>query len=574
MVDLSKVDFDHSFDEVSKKILVARGITTNQDLDHRLSSMPEPTKMRGMAEAVGLLVDALKLDQRILILGDYDADGATASALAVRVLYEIGARQIDFLVPNRFEYGYGLSPEIAEVALGFKPDLVITVDNGISSIEGIKYLKDRGVRVIVTDHHLPGAELPVADAIINPNQIDCEFPSKCLAGVGVLFYLMIALRGKLRELGWFTQKNLQEPRLENYLDLVALGTVADLVPLDRTNRLLVINGLKRIHSGEGNPGIKALFEIAGRDLARATSSDLGYAIAPRINAAGRLDDISEGIRCLLEDDSSSARERALNLHHTNMERRQIQTEMTDAAASIVEQMSQSGLDQLPWGLCMYQPDWHQGIVGLVASKMKETLNRPAIAFAKSDSDETKLMELKGSARSVPGLHMRDLLDRIATQNPGLISKFGGHAMAAGLSIKTTDYETFANLFDQQVRQFLNEDDLKAVLWSDGELGHDHLSLDYARKLEQLLPWGQALSEPLFHGEFHIESMRWLKEKHLKMTLMAGPSAQFLDAIWFNAASEKEIEENISISLAYRLNVNEYRGQESLQLIVVDQVDKV
>lgn len=571
MADLSKASFDESTQEIYQRLMVARGITTKACLDHRLSSMPEPNKMKGMETAVELLKEALASDQRILILGDYDADGATASALAVRALKAMGSSNVDFLVPNRFDYGYGLSPEIAEVALKFTPDLVITVDNGISSVEGVQALREQDVRVIVTDHHLPGDRLPDANAILNPNQNGCDFPSKNLAGVGVLFYLMIALRRRLRELDWFEQNSITEPRLESFLDLVALGTVADLVPMDRINRLLVTNGLKRIRSENGNPGIKSLFEIAGRNSAKAVSSDLGFVVGPRINAAGRLDDISEGIRCLLADEASIARELALNLHHTNIERRQIQAEMTGDAINLIDDMLKVESNQLAWGLCVYQPNWHQGVVGLVASKLKENMHRPAIAFAKANTDQADSAELKGSARSIAGLHMRDLLDRIATKHPGLIVKFGGHAMAAGLSLSETNYDTFAEVFDQEVHAALSEDDFEAVIWSDGELGAEHLSLEFARSLSQLLPWGQALSEPIFHGRFRIQSMRWLKETHLKLVLILEEEERVLNAIWFSAIPSSECVENATVQLAYRLSVNEYRGQESLQLMIVDEV---
>ena len=571
MVDLSKVHFSRSIEEPLLRVIAARGINTDKELDHRLSAMPSPDEMRDMATAVGIVVEAIRTDQHVLIMGDYDADGATASALALRLLRAMGAKSVDFLVPNRFDYGYGLSPEIAEVALGLEPDLVITVDNGISSLEGVKILREKGIRVIITDHHLPGENLPDANAILNPNQAACRFPSKHLAGVGVLFYLMVGLRRELRNQDWFAEREIAEPRLEHYLDLVALGTVADLVPLDHLNRLLVENGLKVLASGQGNPGIRALFEISGRETTKAKSSDLGFAIGPRINAAGRLDDISEGIRCLLEDDYSKARELALNLHHKNIERRQIQTDMTEDAQTLVDEMLAKKSGDLPWGISIYQPDWHQGIVGLVASKIKEAMYRPAIAFAKADPEDAESNELKGSARSIQGLHIRDLLDLIATNNPGLIRKFGGHAMAAGLSISESDYETFSGIFDQEVWRTLNEDDLENVLWSDGELGEEHFNLNFARKMERFLPWGQALSEPTFHGRFRIQTMRWLKETHLKLSLTVENGNEALDAIWFNAGPSGVCVDGATVSLAYRLGVNEYRGNESLQLVIVDEV---
>lgn len=570
-VDLSKANFITPLDRLVQKILVARGIFSDQDLDHRLANMPSPAEMLGMQEATNILVEAIQNNKKILIIGDYDADGATATALAMRLLKALGVSSPSYLVPNRFEYGYGLSKEIAEVALEFAPDLVITVDNGISSVEGVSLLRGKDIQVIVTDHHLPGAELPAANAILNPNQPGCAFPSKSLAGVGVLFYLMVSVRTKLRSLNWFNEKSITEPRLEGYLDLVALGTVADLVPLDHLNRIFVSQGLKLVRSGAGNPGIRAIFEVAGRESGSATSADFGFAVGPRVNAAGRLDDISEGIRCLLEDDYAQARMLALDLHHTNLERRQIQEQMVEEAESIYQQVLSEQDGVAPYGICCYQPDWHQGVVGLVASKLKESAHRPAIAFAKANPDDLNSAELKGSARSIEGLHIRDLLDRIATKYPGLIEKFGGHAMAVGLSISESRYEEFSSRFDLEVRAELGGGDLRKTITSDGELDEQYFNIDFARQLAAILPWGQRVPEPLFHGCFKVNSLRWLKDKHLKMELEPDNQSSVVEGIWFNANPESEVDAGTRLTLAYRLAINEFRGRASLQLVIVSEV---
>lgn len=579
-VDSSKAEFSGPMSNSAKEILLRRGLFSDEDLDHRLSAMPDPALLFGLSAAVDLIVEALVNKTKILILGDYDADGATSTALAILLLRSFGSEQVAFLVPNRFEYGYGLSPEIAAVAIEMEPNLIITVDNGISSVEGIDLVKSAGIKVLVTDHHLPGKSLPEADAILNPNLAECEFPSKNLAGVGVLFYLMVGVRAALRKKNWFENSATTEPRLEDYLDLVALGTVADLVPLDRVNRILVTNGLKRMRIGNGNKGITALFEVSGRDISVAKSSDLAFAIGPRINAAGRLDDISEGINCLLAESSSLARDYALDLHHTNQARREIQDHMVENAEEMVAQVLSESSGSLPWGLCCYRSDWHQGVVGLVASKLKENLHRPAIAFAKADlSDGVGVeTELKGSARSIEGVHMRDVLDTIASQNPGLIQKFGGHAMAAGLSIKSSDYEEFSACFDYHIRSIASEESLEQILWSDGELDQKDLTIDYARYLQQLLPWGQKIPEPSYHGRFQVESLRWLKDVHLKLRLLpmseSKRSSGSIDAIWFNANPVSQLDQGSEVTLLYRLDINSYRGQETLQLIISDEVELV
>lgn len=569
IADSSNTNFKNVMDPLIKRILCARGIRDDQALNTSFSSMTDPYEMKDMRTAVELLAKALAEKQRVLIVGDYDVDGATAAALICRALRAMGALDVDFIVPNRFDYGYGLSPEIAEVVMTQSPDVVITVDNGISSIEGVAFLKDRGVTVIITDHHLPGDELPGADAILNPNQAECGFSSKALAGVGVAFYLMLGLRRELRLLRWFQENGIHEPKLEQYLDLVALGTVADLVPLDHLNRILVVNGLKLIQSECGNPGIRALFEVSGKDIRRAVSQDMGFAIGPRINAAGRLDDISEGILCLLAENYAEARGHALNLHHINQERREIQQQMTDEAHQALSAVQMDSKQDLPWGICCYEQSWHQGIVGLVASKVKESLHRPTVAFAPANADAPDNNELKGSARSVAKLHIRDLLAEIATENPSLIKKFGGHAMAAGLSISASQYDHFSDVFDVYVRKHLNAEDLEQVHWTDGELEPEHFNMKTAEKIADLLPWGQGIPEPVFSGDFVVENYRWLKNKHLKLVLQ-GPDSEPLQAIWFNAEPISDLAEGSMIGLLFRLEINDYRGQRNLQLNVVNE----
>jgi len=579
-VDESVSSFKTDLPEIIKRILLARGIRSEGGLEQGLGSMDHPGSMAGLPEAVSILETALREQKKVLICGDYDADGATSTALLIRLLSSMGLKNIDFLVPNRFDFGYGLSVELVDVAIKMEPDLIITVDNGISSIAGVAHARAQGIDVLVTDHHLPGESLPWANAVVNPNQPGCDFPSKNLAGVGVVFYLLIALRARLRETGWFSDQAIIEPRLEQYLDLVALGTVADVVVLDRLNRVLVAQGLKLIRSGRGNPGIRNLFAVSGRDLYTATSSDLGFAIGPRINAAGRLDDITHGILCLIADDEQTAHEFALEMQQMNQDRRQIQDHMIAEAERALAKEEKTNLSQdvdyLAWGYCCYQQDWHQGLVGLVASRIKEKLHRPVIAFAKSDviseldgvDEASSTHELKGSARSIPGLNIRDCLETVSAQNPGLIKKFGGHAMAAGLSIDESGYEQFAETFDSAVRSKLTDQDLQAITWVDGELNDDNVSLDFARYLESLLPWGQGVPEPQFSANFKVIDLRWLKETHLKLKLTKESSSQVLEAIWFSAPINIVEKPGDSFHGVYRLGVNRYMGREFLQLQIV------
>jgi single-stranded-DNA-specific exonuclease len=544
------------------RLYAARGVIGEEQLRYELKCLLQP-RLKGLEAALALLVDALQGRQRILIVGDFDADGATSTALAVRCLKALGHVDVEFLVPNRFEYGYGLTPEIVAVAAQRRPDLLITVDNGISSIQGIARAKALGMRVLVTDHHLPGAELPDADAIVNPNQPGCEFLSKCAAGVGVVFYVMSALRTRLRELGWFDSLR-SEPNLAAFLDLVALGTVADVVPLDFNNRILVAQGLQRMRAGLACPGIRAILQVGSRDWQTLSATDLGFVVGPRLNAAGRMDDMSLGIRCLLTDDQGEALRLAQELDLLNRDRLAIEASMQKEALATLEAMTAELQGDLPPGICLYREDWHQGVIGILASRIKDRWHRPVIVFADDESGG-----LKGSGRSIAGLHLRDILDEVATTYPGLLHKFGGHAMAAGLSLKPEDLEPFKVAFAQVVRRHLGGQGLDPVIESDGELGAADFSLDLAQQLEQGGPWGQAFPEPLFDGEFHLVSQKVVGEKHLKMVLAPAAAPDTLvDAIAFNV--DRTCWPNSDcrrVLVAYKLAVNEFRGNRNLQLLV-------
>jgi single-stranded-DNA-specific exonuclease len=541
------------------RLYAARGVQSLAELDKGLARLLPYQQLKGIEAAVELLVQALEQGQRMLIVGDFDADGATASTVGMLGLRMLGAAHVDYLVPNRFEYGYGLTPEIVAVALQRQPQLLITVDNGISSVEGVAAAKAAGLMVLVTDHHLPGAELPAADAIVNPNQQDCEFPSKALAGVGVIFYVLLALRARLRELNWFNPQR-PEPNLAELLDLVALGSVADVVPLDANNRILVHQGLARIRAGRARPGLRAILEVAGRQPERITSTDLGFILGPRLNAAGRLDDMSLGIECLLCEDQALARDMAVELDQLNQDRKAIEQGMQREALA---QLKDLPLEDMPFGLCLFEADWHQGVIGILASRMKERYHRPTIAFADAGDGV-----LKGSARSVPGFHIRDALDAVAARHPQLISKFGGHAMAAGLSLPEANFGAFAAAFDAEVRRQLCEDDLTGRLLSDGALSVEEFHLPLAKELRNAGPWGQHFPEPLFHGLFQVVQQRLVGDKHLKLVLKTECGGQTLDGIAFNIDREVWPNPNVRwVELAYKLDVNEYRGRESVQLMV-------
>jgi single-stranded-DNA-specific exonuclease len=538
-----------------------RGIKSPNELELGLEHLLPPDGLLHIEAAAKLLVKTLEQDQRIMIVGDFDADGATSTALAVLALKALGANDVHYLVPNRFEYGYGLTPEIVSLAAQTSPDILITVDNGISSIEGVALARELGIKTLITDHHLAGRELPLADVIVNPNQPGCEFQSKNLAGVGVIFYVMLALRAELRRHEWFSHR--PEPNLAELLDLVALGTVADVVPLDRNNRVMVAQGLRRIRAGRSRPGIGALLEVASREHHSIVASDLGFVVGPRINAAGRLDDMSIGIECLLAVDIASARVHAHRLHQLNQDRRGIEQGMQEEALQIIAKLPFGDDSSPPAAVCLYQADWHQGVIGILASRVKDRLHRPTIAFAAGDEGE-----IKGSARSIKGIHIRDILDAVATRHPGLIHRFGGHAMAAGLTLPADSYEAFAAAFIEEVARHSEDVELEAILESDGELASEDFQLEVAEQLRFAGPWGQHFSEPLFDGTFSILNQRLVGEKHLKLVLQPPDSTQAIDAIAFNV--DREIwpdHSRSSIAAAYRLDVNEFRGQRSVQLLI-------
>ena len=550
-----------------RRIYSQRPLAALTELELTLSQLIPPARLKGIDAAVDLLEAALKEGERLLIVADFDADGATSCALALTVLRAFGCAHVDYIVPNRFEYGYGLTPEIVELAKGKNPDLIITVDNGISSIEGIESARAAGIKTLVTDHHLPGRELPAADAIINPNQPGCEFPSKSIAGVGVIFYVMLALRSRLRDNGWFTSKGIPEPNLAEQLDLVALGTVADVVALDHNNRILVSEGIKRIRAGRARPGILSLLTLAKRNFSTLAASDLGFAVGPRLNAAGRLDDMSTGIECLLTQSEYEAHEYALELDGMNKDRRDIEAGMREQAFALVDQLAFDA-DDLPAGLSLFDERWHQGVVGIVASRIKERCHRPVIAFALADADDPE-SELKGSARSIPGFHIRDALDAVAAANPGLVTKFGGHAMAAGLSLSRANFDAFAQAFAAEATRVLSPELLQATIVSDGELSAEELTLGCAADLAAAGPWGQAFPEPTFHGRFKLQQQRRLGENHLKMVLSPlGDDGFLVDAIAFGVSeADWPASSATEIELAYRLNINEFRGARTLQLMV-------
>ena len=550
-----------------RRIYSQRPLAALTELELTLSQLIPPARLKGIDAAVGLLEAALKEGERLLIVADFDADGATSCALALTVLRAFGCAHVDYIVPNRFEYGYGLTPEIVELAKGKNPDLIITVDNGISSIEGIESARAAGIKTLVTDHHLPGRELPAADAIVNPNQPGCEFPSKSIAGVGVIFYVMLALRSRLRDNGWFTSKGIPEPNLAEQLDLVALGTVADVVALDHNNRILVSEGIKRIRAGRARPGILSLLTLAKRNFSTLAASDLGFAVGPRLNAAGRLDDMSTGIECLLTQSEHEAHEYALELDGMNKDRRDIEAGMREQAFALVDQLAFDA-DDLPAGLSLFDERWHHGVVGIVASRIKERCHRPVIAFALADADDPE-SELKGSARSIPGFHIRDALDAVAAANPGLVTKFGGHAMAAGLSLSRANFDAFAQAFAAEATRVLSPELLQATIVSDGELSAEELTLGCAADLAAAGPWGQAFPEPTFHGRFKLQQQRRLGENHLKMVLSPlGDDGFLVDAIAFGVSeADWPASSATEIELAYRLNINEFRGARTLQLMV-------
>ncbi len=540
---------------VLQRIYAARGVFTPAQVEHRLARLLSPQTLGGMSQAVDLLVEAIDQDWSILIAGDYDCDGATGTAVAVRGLRLLGARQVSYAIPHRFVHGYGLSPAFVE-SLQPTPRLIVTVDNGVASVAGVAAARARGIRVIVTDHHLPGEQLPAVDAMVNPNLAGDAFPSKALAGVGVMFYLLLALRARLRETGVF---GATPPDLSSLLDLVALGTVADLVPLDFNNRVLVEAGLQRIRSGRGCAGITALIESGKRSVATLCASDLGFVVGPRLNAAGRLEDMSLGVECLLTDNVAQARAGAEQLSAINRERRDLQASMVAEAEQMVTGLTD--IDAI--GVALYEASWHAGVVGLVASKLKDRLHRPVIAFAPAGEDDPD--NLRGSARSIAGFHIRDALAMIDARHPGLIERFGGHAMAAGLSLKTCDYPRFAEAFDAVARELIDADQLQSVLYTDGELPPGASALALALQLRQAGPWGQAFPEPLFDNVFECASWKVMGERHLRLQLRDPRDGALHDAVMFNAYHG--VPPPPRLRAVYELGINDWQGRESARLLL-------
>lgn len=544
-----------------RRLYGLRGVRQPEELERGAKNLLPWQQLSGIDSAVRLLHQALQSQQRIMVVGDFDADGATSTALSVLALRSMGGANVQYLVPNRFDDGYGLSPEVVEQAAARGAELILTVDNGISSHSGVELAHQKGIPVLITDHHLPCDTLPAAEAIVNPNLADCNFPSRALAGVGVAFYLMLALRAHLREQGWFSDARPM-PNLAEWLDLVALGTVADVVPLDANNRILVWQGLSRIRAGKCRPGIRALLEVANREAHQLAASDLGFALGPRLNAAGRLDDMSVGVALLLTNDVAQARMLASELDALNQTRKEIERGMQAEALALCDKLENTH-ETLPLGLAFYHPEWHQGVVGILASRLKDRFHRPVIAFAPA-GDGT----LKGSGRSIAGLHLRDALERLDTLCPGLIIKFGGHAMAAGLSLNSERFEEFSERFSALVGEWLDGEALQGIIWSDGELQPQEFSLATAELLRDGGPWGQAFPEPLFDGKFKLLQQKLVGERHLKVMVEPLGGGPLLDGIAFNIDPLIWPDNSVrQVELAYRLDINEFRGNRSVQLII-------
>jgi len=579
---------DNKVNETSllDRIFAMRGINDSAELVFELKNLHPISTLKDINTATNILIDAINNKQRILIIGDFDADGATSTAVAVRALKLMGHNNIDYLVPNRFEFGYGLTPEIVIEAQKFSPDLIITVDNGISSIKGVEQAKLQGYKVIITDHHLPAESLPDADAIINPNQQGDTFPSKNLAGVGVIFYLMLSTKSRLHQQSYFKENKLLEPNLTELLDLVALGTVADVVPLDQNNRILVEQGLRRMRGGKACEGIQALFRIGKRNIRNAVSSDLGFACGPRLNAAGRMDDMSLGIECLLSNDTQQAMDLASALDDLNIERRAKEDSMKAEAMVLLEQLDDDRLSgDLPPVICLYKESWHQGVIGILAARVRERYNRPTVIFAPADastslmtddggavSELSQSVEIKGSARSISTIHIRDIFDEVATKHPQLLEKFGGHAMAAGLSLDVSKFERFTQAICEVVQSHANDETFQEIHYSDGELNADDFELKSADHLRYAAPWGQHFPAPVFDNHFTIINKRLLKEKHYKLVLRPINSKRTINAIAFNIDIESWPEEGNDVHLLYRLEVNEFRDISSLQLMIEKLLD--
>lgn len=556
-------EWPDSVHHVLRRVYAARGIVHPREIEHRLAAMAPPAQLGGIDRACELLEQAIDGDQRIVVVGDFDCDGATGTAVAVRGLRLFGAKNIDYRVPSRFLHGYGLTPALVASLEDPAPDLIVTVDNGVASNAGIAAARARGMKVLVTDHHLPGPVLPEADAIVNPNLPGDAFPSKALAGVGVMFCLLIALRAQLRSKNWFVHKGIPEPDLACLLDLVALGTVADLVALDFNNRILVEAGIRRVRTRRACAGVNALLEVAGRDPARVVPADLGFVVGPRINAAGRLEDMALGIECLLTDDETYARSLASRLSAINAERRELQAAMVEQGEAAVENwLASNSAEALPLGVTLFEEEWHAGVVGLVASKLKDRLHRPVVACAPVGDGSD---EVRASARSIRGVHVRDILAEIDSRNPGLIKRFGGHAMAAGMTLDRIDIPRFAEQFDVVIRERSAPELFEPVLYTDGELDASDLTLDLARRLRESGPWGQGFPEPLFDNHFSLDAWRLVGGKHWRLTLRHPELRQPIEAIHFNA--EPGMTPPASLHAVYQLDINEWNGRETLQLLI-------
>lgn len=541
---------------VLARIYASRGIVHTEQLETELAQLIPFLHLKNSHAIAVLLADAIDAGKRLVIIADYDSDGATACAVGIRLLRQFGAK-VDYLVPNRFEYGYGLTPEIVELAYETKqPDILITVDNGIASIDGVLAANALGMQVLVTDHHLPGDELPDAAVIVNPNQPDCAFPSKHIAGVGVIFYVMMALRAEMRARGAFQDK--KEPNLASLLDLVALGTVADVVKLDDNNRILVNQGLKRIRAGSGCAGIRALLKVARRNYAQTSTYDLGFILGPRLNAAGRLDDMTLGIECLITDDAATADRIARELDALNAQRREIESDMRDSAQAMLDTLNAENMPvQQAYSVCLFDRQWHQGVIGILASRIKEKYHRPTIIFAPGNDNE-----MKGSGRSIPGFHLRDALDLVAKRYPALIVKFGGHAAAAGLTINADNFERFCDAFEETAQTLLTPTDLTRVIETDGDLEASELNLELARHLTHQV-WGQGFPQPAFYALFYVENQRVVGEKHLKLKLKKQDSDTIYDAILF---FHNDFLPD-AINAVYQLQINEFNGRTTLQLMI-------
>ncbi len=560
-----------AYSDKLQQILLSRGIESEEALDYSLSGLLSPSGLKNMGAASEHLFSAIRNEKSILIIGDFDADGATSTVVMMNSLRLLGAKNVSFLVPDRFTFGYGLSVKLVEHAAKSKPGLIVTVDNGIANIDGVKRANELNIPVIITDHHLAAEQLPQALSIVNPNQPGDEFASKHMAGVGVAFYLMLALRSLMRSEGWFESQSIDEPNLAGLLDIVALGTVADVVILDKNNRILVEQGLKRIRSGLACYGIKALLSVARRDYKKCQSSDLGFSVAPRLNASGRLENMSIGILCLMSESLAEAEQYAEQLDRLNRERKNIEQDMLVQANSDIksyfEHHTLPAGEQRPDALCLYDPSWHQGVVGILASRIKEKLNRPVIIFARDNDEKSSL--IKGSARSVSGVHIRDVLALVDARHPELIEKFGGHAMAAGLSIKQNNFQQFADYFCDATKKYLNGAMIKDEIITDSGLSDEELSLDFAREIRMLGPWGQGFTEPLFDDEFRVVSRKIVATDHLKLQLEK--YGKTIDAIYFRCPENCWAERGDSVHLVYKIDINEFRNIETLQLMI-EQLD--